>query len=75
MSDLTLDERTCPECGDSVPPGFTIEDDHFNCNYPEDFIGWPDPDIESTSIGAAPVESPTPDDEQDRMVQDWEMGL
>jgi len=40
MSNLTLEERTCPECKDSVPPGWTL-DDHFNCNYPEDFEGWP----------------------------------
>lgn len=36
-SDLAA--RTCPECKDSVPPGWTL-DDHFNCNYPEDFEGW-----------------------------------
>ena len=27
--------RTCPQCADVVPPGFTL-DDHFNCNWPED---------------------------------------
>lgn len=27
---------TCPDCGDTMPPGFD-EDDHLNCNWPEDF--------------------------------------
>lgn len=35
----------------------------------------PDPDIESTSIGAAPITPPAPDDEQDRVISDWEYGL
>ena len=35
-AELTLEERTCPECKDSVPPGWTL-DDHFNCVYAEDF--------------------------------------
>jgi hypothetical protein len=34
-----LAARTCPECKDSVPPGWTL-DDHFNCNYPEDLDSW-----------------------------------
>ena len=34
-----LAARTCPECKDSVPHGWTLED-HFNCNYPEDFENW-----------------------------------
>lgn len=29
---------TCPQCGDTMPPGYG-EDDHFNCNWPEDFGG------------------------------------
>lgn len=29
-------ERTCPNCGDVVPVGFTL-DDHLDCNWPEDF--------------------------------------
>jgi len=28
--------RTCSNCGDTVPLGWTL-DDHFNCNFPEDF--------------------------------------
>ncbi len=28
--------RTCPSCKDVVPFGWTL-DDHFNCNWPEDF--------------------------------------
>ena len=27
--------RTCPNCGDVVPEGFTL-DVHLNCNWPED---------------------------------------
>lgn len=34
-----------------------------------------DGDIDLTIFGAAPIEPPTPDDEQDRIVQDWEWGL
>jgi len=30
------DGWTCPECGDVMPAGYD-EDDHFNCNRPEDF--------------------------------------
>lgn len=35
---------TCPDCGDTMPPGFG-EDDHFNCNWPEDFA---EPDVEGS---------------------------
>lgn len=31
-----LESRTCPSCADVVPEGWTL-DDHFNCNWPEDF--------------------------------------
>ena len=30
--------RICPACGDKMPLGFDL-DDHFNCNWPEDFEG------------------------------------
>lgn len=32
---------TCPECGDTMPPGYD-EEDHLNCNRDEDWIFDPD---------------------------------
>jgi hypothetical protein len=32
------ESRTCPNCRDVVPVGYTL-DDHMNCNWPEDRDG------------------------------------
>lgn len=57
----------CPGCGDVMPAGFG-EDDHFNCNYPEDFpageyAGPPVGEWEQTAADQLPPASTTGSDQ------------